>query len=86
MDSDASSHMTEMTSMILSVSETDSGYYMSCGARSMHGVKGVGIVVFQLESRGSLEVARVIYATSYVQSCMHFPIILILLNQLTMLN
>lgn len=60
-DSGASSHMTGMRSVLLSVSETDSNYYVRCGACTMHSIKGVRTVVFQLESKGSLEVAGVMH-------------------------
>jgi hypothetical protein len=60
-DSGSSRHITGMRSMFLSVSETGSDCHVKSGARTMHAVKGVGCVRFQLESGGSLEVAGVIY-------------------------
>jgi hypothetical protein len=47
--------------MFLSVSETGSDLHVGSGVDTMHAVKGVGWVRFQLESGGSLEVAGVIY-------------------------
>ena len=47
--------------MLLSVSETDDDCYASCGAHTRHAVRKVGSVVFQLESRGSLRVARAMH-------------------------
>jgi hypothetical protein len=40
--------MTRIWSMFLSVSEKDSDYYVKSGVRTMHAVKGVGCVRFQL--------------------------------------
>jgi hypothetical protein len=59
--SDSSRHMMRMRSMFLSVSEKDSDCYADCGIHTMHTVKGVGCVKFQLESGVSLEVAGVMY-------------------------
>jgi hypothetical protein len=50
-----------MRLMFLSASEKDSDYHADCGMHSMHAVKGVGSVKFQLESRVSLEVVGVMY-------------------------
>jgi hypothetical protein len=50
-----------MRLMFLSVLETGSDCHVKSGVRTMHAVKGVGCVRFQLESGGSLEVAGVIY-------------------------
>jgi hypothetical protein len=47
--------------MFLSVSKKDSYYYVKSGMHTMHAVKGVGCVRFQLESGISLEVAGVMY-------------------------
>jgi hypothetical protein len=55
----ASSHMTGIRSMFLSVSETDSDLHAVCGVNTMHAVKGVGTVDFHLESGGSLKVEKV---------------------------
>ena len=55
----ASSHMTIMRSMFISVSETDSDMHVDSGFNTMHAVKGVGTVDFQLESGGSLKVEKV---------------------------
>lgn len=60
-DNGASSHMTRVSLMLLSVLETNSYGYVNSGTCTKHAVKGVGTVVFQLESRGSLEVAGVMY-------------------------
>jgi hypothetical protein len=53
--------MTGMRSVFLSVSETGSDSHVGSGADTMHAVKGVGCVRFQLESGGSLEVVGVMY-------------------------
>jgi hypothetical protein len=60
-DNGSSHHMTRMRSMFLSVSEADSDCHVYCQIGTMHAVKGVGCVRFQLESRGSLEVAKVLF-------------------------
>jgi hypothetical protein len=60
-DSGSSRHMTGMRLMFLSVSETNSDCHVGCGTSTMHAVKGVGCVRFQLESGGSLEVAEVLF-------------------------
>jgi hypothetical protein len=60
-DSGSSCHMTGMRSMFLSILETGSDYHVDCGTNTMHAVKGVGCVRFQLESGGSLEVAKVLF-------------------------
>ena len=60
-DNGASSHMTGVRSMLLSVLETDSDYCVKSGMHTKYAVKGVGTVVFQLESEGSLEVVGVMY-------------------------
>jgi hypothetical protein len=60
-DSGASRHMTGMRWMFLSVSKTDSNCHVDCRTSTIHAVKGVGRVRFQLESRGSLEVAEVLF-------------------------
>jgi hypothetical protein len=57
----ASSHMTRMRSMFFGVSEIDSDLHVVCGVNTMHTVKGLGIVDFQLESGGSLKVAEVLH-------------------------
>ena len=61
MDSDSSRHMMGIRSMFLSVSETDSDCHVDCGTSTMHAMKGVERVRFQLESGGSLEVAEVLF-------------------------
>jgi hypothetical protein len=53
--------MTGMRTMFLSVSETGSDLHVQSGASTMHAVKGVGCVKFQLESGGSLEVDEVMF-------------------------
>jgi hypothetical protein len=60
-DSGSSRHMTGMRSMFLSVLETGSNLHVKNGASTMHAVKGVGCVRFQLESGGSLEVAKMLF-------------------------
>jgi hypothetical protein len=57
----SSRHMMGMKSMFLSVSETDSDCHMDCGTSTMHAVKGIGRVRFQLELGGSPEVAEVLF-------------------------
>jgi hypothetical protein len=56
-----SSHMTRMRSMFLSVLETDLDLHVVCGVNTMHAVKGVGTMDFQLESGGSLKVTEVLH-------------------------
>jgi hypothetical protein len=68
-DSGSSPHMMGMRSMFLSVSETDSDCHVDCGTSTMHAVKGVGCVRFQLESGGSLEVAEVLFVLELKVSC-----------------
>ena len=58
-DSVSFRHMTGMRSMFLSVLQTDSNCHVDCGTSTMHAVKGVRCVRFQLESRGSLEMEKV---------------------------
>jgi hypothetical protein len=53
--------MMGMKSMFLSVLETGSDLHVRSGASTMHAVKGVGCVKFQLESGGSLEVDEVLF-------------------------
>jgi hypothetical protein len=53
-DNGSSHHMTEMRSVFLSVSETGSDLHVQSGVHTMHVVKGVGCVRFQLESGVSL--------------------------------
>ena len=60
-DNGSSHHMTRMRSVFLSVSETGSYLHVWSGAHTMHAVKGVGCVRFQLESGVSLEVDGVMY-------------------------
>ena len=60
-DSGASIHMMGVRSILLSVIEIDSYYYVNNGMCTRHAVKGVGIVVFQLELGISLEVVGVMY-------------------------
>jgi hypothetical protein len=47
--------------MFLSVLEIDSDCQVDCGTSTIHAVKGVGCVRFQLESVGSLKVAEVLF-------------------------
>jgi hypothetical protein len=61
MDSGSSLHMTIMSSTFLSVSKMGSEFHVKSGVCTMHAVKGVGCVRFQLNLGGSLEVAQVIY-------------------------
>jgi hypothetical protein len=55
-DSGSSHHMMRMSLMFLSVSETGANLHVQSGVPTMHVVKGVGCVRFQLESGVSLEV------------------------------
>lgn len=61
MNSGTSYHMLGKKEMFLSVSKIDSALHVKIGMRTIHAVKGVGTVLFQLESRGSLEVVEVLY-------------------------
>jgi hypothetical protein len=62
-DSGASRHMIGMRFIFLSFSEIDSDCYVGCGASTRHvlAVSWVGCVKFQLESRGFLELAEVLF-------------------------
>jgi hypothetical protein len=53
--------MMGMRSMFLIVSKTNSDLHVGSGVNTMHALKGVGWVRFQLDSCGSLEVVGVIY-------------------------
>ena len=53
--------MTGMRSVFLSFSEIDSDYRVGCGTSTMHAMKGVGCVIFQLELREYLEVIKVLF-------------------------
>jgi hypothetical protein len=59
-DSGAYRHMTRMRSVFLSFPEIDLDCHVGCGTSTMHVVKGVGCVIFQLELGGFLEVAEVL--------------------------
>ena len=61
MDSGSSHHMMGMRLMFLSISKTNSNYYADSGVNTMHAVKGVVCVRFLLKSRGSMEVAEVLF-------------------------
>jgi hypothetical protein len=60
-DSGSSRHRTRMRLVFLSLSKTDSDYYVDVGTCPQLAVKGVGSVKFQLELGGFLEVFRVLY-------------------------
>jgi hypothetical protein len=60
-DSGASRHMTGLRSVFLNLTEIDSDYRVNCGADPQLALKGVGRMIFQLESRGLLEVGEVLY-------------------------
>jgi hypothetical protein len=60
-DSGSSHHMMGMRSMFFIISETDLDCHVDFGTSTMHVVKRVGCVRFQLESGGSLEVAEVLF-------------------------
>lgn len=62
-DSRESSHMTGLSSMFHSISETGLDFHVSCGASTTHAVKGVGCVKFQLESGGFLEVTWMLFVS-----------------------
>ena len=68
MDNGSSHHMTRMRSMFLSVLDTYLDYHVDCGTSTMPAVKEVGCVRFQLESRGSLEVAEVLFVSELKES------------------
>ena len=61
MDSGSSHHMMGMRLMFLSISKTNSNYYVDSGANTMHAVKGVGCVRFLLELGGFMEVSEVLF-------------------------
>jgi hypothetical protein len=58
----ASQHMMGMRSMFLSFSKINSNCYVGCVASTIHAVKGVGCVIYQLELGGFLELAKVLFA------------------------
>jgi hypothetical protein len=60
-DSGASRHMMGTHEFFTSWSETNSDLHVELGTHAKCGVEGVGIVRFQLESRGFLEVENVLY-------------------------
>ena len=60
-DSGASIHLTRVTSMLLGVLERNSYCNVKSGTCTKHAVKGVGTVIFHLESRCSLEVVEIMY-------------------------
>ena len=53
--------MTRIRDVSLRVSKTYSNSHVACVVDTIHAVKKVKTVLFQLESKGSLEVARVMY-------------------------
>lgn len=57
----SSHHMMGMRSVFLSFLEIDSDFHVDCGTSTMHAMKGVGCVRFQLELGGSLEVVEVLF-------------------------
>jgi hypothetical protein len=61
MDSESSRHMTGMRSVFLSVSETGLDLHVGSEVETMHAIKGVGCVRFQLELGGSVEVNEVMF-------------------------
>ena len=60
-DNGASSHMIGVRLMLLSVSEINSNYCVSCDMQTRHEVREFGSMVLYLESGGSLEVVGVMY-------------------------
>jgi hypothetical protein len=53
--------MKRMRSVLLCFSEIDLDYYVGCGASTKLAVKWVGSLIFQVESRGFLELVEVLY-------------------------
>jgi hypothetical protein len=72
MDNGSSRHMTGMRSIFLSVSEMGSDLRVRCGASTMHALKGVGCIRFQLESSGSLEVVEVLFVPELKVNCSQY--------------
>jgi hypothetical protein len=60
-DNGASHHMTRTYELFTSWSKTNLDLHVELGTNAKCGVEGVGIVRFQLELVGSLEVANVLY-------------------------
>jgi hypothetical protein len=60
-ESGASRHMTGLRSIFLDIIEIDPDCRVNCGAKPQLVVKGVGMVRFQLESGGFVEVSEVLY-------------------------
>ena len=58
MDNDSSHHMIGMMLVFLIILEIGSHCHVGYGDNTMHAMKGVGCVRFQLESGWSLEVAK----------------------------
>ena len=59
LDSGVFNHMTGMRDVFLTISETDSDCYVTCGVDTIHVVKWDGTVLFHLETEGYLEMAGV---------------------------
>lgn len=68
-DSGASYHMTRMKQVFLSILEVDSNMQVRVGMSAILAVKGVGTMLFQLESGLSLEVAKVLYVLGLKMNC-----------------
>ena len=62
-DSGASRHMTRTQELFANLSKEDLDLHVELGTNAKCVVEGVGTVRFQLESRGSLEVASVLYVS-----------------------
>jgi hypothetical protein len=60
-DSGVSRHMTGTHELFTNLSEKDLDLHVELCTNAKCGVEGVGTVRFQLESRGSLEVADVLH-------------------------
>jgi hypothetical protein len=63
-DSGVSHHMTRTCELFTNWSEIDSYMHAELGTNAKCSAEGVGIVKFQLESGGSLEVVDVLYVLS----------------------
>jgi hypothetical protein len=67
-DSGASRHITGTLELFIGLSKKDLDLHVELGTNAKCGVEGVGTVRFQLESRGSLEVADVLYVPELKKS------------------
>jgi hypothetical protein len=67
-DSGASRHMTGTHELFTNLSEKDLDLHVELGTNAKCGVERVGTIRFQLEIRGSLEVADVLYVSKLMKS------------------